>query len=167
MLVLVLDIGIFIYVLVCFDHQANHTEAEIKMMRKNLILWVVMLLMVASAAIGSAEVEWEILNTLKLDAPPLDVAISPDGKTVFVLTHEGNIHIYEVNGRLTGKIEVGENIDQIKLGPKGTHLFATSRQNKTVKVIALDFIKQISTKGSPYKGIEDAPVVIAGFSDFQ
>jgi DNA-binding beta-propeller fold protein YncE len=136
------------------------------MIRKILILWAAMLL-VAPAVMGSETVEWELLNTLKLDAPPLDVAISPDGNTVFVLTHEGNIHIYEVNGRLTGKIEVGEKIDQIKLGPKGTHLFATSRQNKTVKVIELDFIKQISIKGSPYKGIEDAPVVIADFSDFE
>jgi DNA-binding beta-propeller fold protein YncE len=137
------------------------------MMRKILLLWVVMLLMVASAASGSATVDWEILNTLKLDAPPLDVAISPDGKTVFVLTDKGNIQIYEVNGRLTDNIEVGEQIDQIKLGPQGTHLFATSRQNRTVKVIALDFIKQIATKGSPYKGLEDAPVVIADFSDFE
>jgi DNA-binding beta-propeller fold protein YncE len=137
------------------------------MMRKILLLWVVMLLMVASAASGSATVEWEILNTLKLDTPPLDVAISPDGKTVFVLTDQGNIQIYEVNGRLTDNIEVGEQIDQIKLGPQGTHLFATSRQNRTVKVIALDFIKQIATKGSPYKGLEDAPVVIADFSDFE
>ena len=136
------------------------------MIRKILILWAAMLL-VAPAVMGSETVEWELLNTLKLDAPPLDVAISPDGNRVFVLTHEGNIHIYEVNGRLTGKIEVGEKIDQIKLGPKGTHLFATSRQNKTVKVIELDFIKQISIKGSPYKGIEDAPVVIADFSDFE
>jgi DNA-binding beta-propeller fold protein YncE len=137
------------------------------MMRKILLLWVVMLLMVASAASGSATVEWEILNTLKLDTPPLDVAISPDGKTVFVLTDKGNIQIYEVNGRLTDNIEVGEQIDQIKLGPQGTHLFATSRQNRTVKVIALDFIKQIDTKGSPYKGLKDAPVVIADFSDFE
>jgi len=137
-----------------------------KMIRTILILWAAMLL-VAPAAMGSATVEWELLNTLKLDAPPLDVAISPDGNTVFVLTHKGNIHIYEVNGRLTDKIEVGEQIDQIKLGPRGTHLFATSRQNKTVKIIELDFIKQISIKGSPYKGIEDAPVVIADFSDFE
>lgn len=131
------------------------------------MLGVVMLLMVASTGVGSATIEWEVLNTLKLDAPPLDVAISPDGRTVFVLTHAGKIHIYEVNGRLTDKIEVGEKIDQIKLGPKGTHLFATSRKNKTVKVIALDFIKPISTQGSPYKGLEDAPVVIADFSDFE
>ena len=137
------------------------------MIRKILILKVVMMLMLASGAIGSATVEWEVLNTLNLEVPPLDVAISPDGKTVFILTHEGNIHIYEVSGRLTDKIEVGEKIDQIKLGPKGAHLFATSRQNKTVKVIALDFIKQISTKGSPYKGVEDALIVIADFSDFE
>ena len=126
-----------------------------------------LLLMVATGAMGSATVEWEVLNTLKLEAPPLDVAISPDGKSVFVLTHEGNIHIYEVDGRLKDKIEIGEKIDQINLDPQGKLLFATSRQNKTVKVIALDFIKQISTTGSPYKGLEDAPVVIADFSDFQ
>jgi DNA-binding beta-propeller fold protein YncE len=137
------------------------------MIRKILVLWVVMLLLMTSGAIGSATVEWKVLNTLKLEAPPLDLAISPDGETVFVLTHEGNIHIYEVNGRLKDKIEVGEKIDQIRLDPKGTLLFATSRQNKTVKVIALDFIKQISTNGSPYKGLGDAPVVIADFSDFE
>ena len=137
-----------------------------KMIRKIIILSAAMLL-VTAAAMGSATVEWEVLNTLKLEAPPLDVAISPDGKTIFVLTHEGGIHIYEVNGRLKDKIEVGDKIDQIKLGPKGTQLFATSRQNKTVKVIALDFIKQISIQGSPHKGVADAPVVIADFSDFE
>jgi DNA-binding beta-propeller fold protein YncE len=126
-----------------------------------------LLLMVASGAMGSETVEWEVLNTLELEASPLDVAISPDGKSVFVLTDEGNIYIYEVNGGLTDKIEIGETIDQIKLDPQGMLLFATSRQNKTVKVIELDFIKQISTQGSPYKGLEDSPVVIADFSDFQ
>jgi DNA-binding beta-propeller fold protein YncE len=137
------------------------------MIRKISVLGVVLLLMVTSGAMGSETVEWEVLNTLELEASPLDVAISPDGKSVFVLTDEGNIYIYEVNGGLTDKIEIGETIDQIKLDPQGMLLFATSRQNKTVKVIELDFIKQISTQGSPYKGLEDSPVVIADFSDFQ
>ena len=137
-----------------------------KMVRKILILWAATLLL-PSAALGSATVEWEVLNTLKLEAPPLDMAISPDGNTVYVLTREGSILIYEVNGRLKDRIDVGEKIDQIKIGPKGTHLFASSRQNKTVKVIALDFIRQISTQGSPQKGVADAPVVIADFSDFE
>ncbi|MGD9412188.1 MAG: hypothetical protein PVJ54_10030, partial [Desulfobacterales bacterium] len=77
------------------------------MIRKISILWVIMLLIATLEAMGSATVEWEVLNTLKLEAPPLDLAISPDGKAVFVLTREGNIHIYDVNGRLTDKIEVG------------------------------------------------------------
>ncbi len=136
------------------------------MSRKIFIVWIVVLLS-ASAAIGSATLDWEVLNTLQLDATPLDVAISPDGKTVFVLTQKGGIHIYQLNGRLVDKIEVGEQIDQIQLGPEGAQLFATSRQSKTVKVIALDFLKQIETKGSPYKGPENAPVVIADFSDFE
>lgn len=126
-----------------------------------------MLLVVASTAFGSETVDWEVLNTLKLDATPLDVAVSPDGKTVFVLTQKGNILIYQVNGRLTDKIEVDEQIDQIRLGPNGEQLFAINRQGKTVKVIGLDFIKEIATKGSPYKGPENAPVVIADFSDFE
>ena len=142
-------------------------EVETNMKQKISVIGVVILLMVASQAMGSATVEWEVLNTIELEAPPLDMAISPDGKAVFVLTDKGNIYIYEVNGRLTDKIEVGETIDQIKLDPQGMLLFATSRQNKTVKVIELDFIKQISTQGSPHKGLEDAPVVIADFSDFQ
>ncbi len=137
-----------------------------KMVRKIILLWAATLLL-ASAAMGSATVEWEVLNTLELEAPPLDMAISPDGNTVYVLTRDGNILIYEVNGRLKDKIDVGEKIDQIKIGPKGTHLFASSRQNKTVKVIALDFIRQISTQGSPQKGVADAPVIIADFSDFE
>lgn len=138
------------------------------MNRKISRLWAVMLmLMMASTALGSATVDWELLNTLKLDAPPLDVAISPDGKTVFVLTGNGSIHVYEDTGRPVAKIDVGEPIDQIRLDPNGERLFATNRQSKTVKVIALEFIKQIATKGSPFKGPENAPVVIADFSDFE
>ena len=48
------------------------------MIRKISILWVIMLLIATLEAMGSATVEWEVLNTLKLETPPLDLAISPD-----------------------------------------------------------------------------------------
>ena len=131
---------------------------------KVILLWSVWMVTVPLAF---ATVDWEILNTLRLEAPPLDVAISPDGKTAYVLTHKGNILVYTLDGRLTDKIDVGKQIDQIKVGPKGERLFAASRQNKTIEVIALDFIQELSIKGSPYKGLKDAPVVIADFSDFE
>ncbi|MGD9307331.1 MAG: hypothetical protein PVF79_23930, partial [Desulfobacterales bacterium] len=65
------------------------------------------------------------------------------------------------------KIQVGDQIDQINLGPKGEYLFVSSRQNKTLEILALNFIYDLNVSGSPFKGAKDAPVVITVFSDFQ
>lgn len=137
------------------------------MIPKMLKVLIVTLILAIAASVGSATLEWEILRTLKLDSPPLDMAIAPDGKSVYILTDKGDIQIYDLDGRLKDKIEIREPVDQIKVGPGGDQLFVTDRQNKTVKVIKLDFIRQITINGSPFKGPEDAPVVIADFSDFE
>ena len=137
------------------------------MIPKMLKVLTVTLILAIAASVGSATLEWEILRTLKLDSPPLDMAIAPDGKSVYILTDKGDIQIYDLDGRLKDKIEIREPVDQIKVGPGGDQLFVTDRQNKTVKVIKLDFIRQITISGSPFKGPGDAPVVIADFSDFE
>lgn len=137
------------------------------MIPKMLKVLIVTLILAIAASVGSATLEWEILRILKLDSPPLDMAIAPDGKSVYILTDKGDIQIYDLDGRLKDKIEIREPVDQIKVGPGGDQLFVTDRQNKTVKVIKLDFIRQITINGSPFKGPEDAPVVIADFSDFE
>lgn len=137
------------------------------MIPKILKTFIVALVLMISGSVGSATLEWEILRTLKLEAPPLDVAIAPDGKSVYILTHNGDILIYDLDGRLKDIIEIREPVDQIQLGPSGDYLIASDRQNKTVKVIKLEFIKQITIDGSPFKGPETAPVVIADFSDFE
>ena len=170
-------------------------------------LFAVTLVLALSISVGSAAVEFEILKTLKLDTPALDVAVFPNGKYVFILTHDSSVRIYDLDGRLRDefkvaqkasslaiadkgrsvfvladngriykygldghlrdKIETGKQIDQIKLDPRGTHLFATNRQKKTLDIIALDFIQKISIEGSPFKGPENAPIVITEFSDFE
>jgi DNA-binding beta-propeller fold protein YncE len=114
-----------------------------------------------------AAVEWRIEKTVKTDAVPADMTISPDGRSVFVLTDEGNVLIYDQNGKLKETITVGPHVDQIRIGPRGERLFATSRQNRTVEVIVLDFIHKINISGSPVKGRQDAPIVLSVFSDFQ
>ncbi len=50
---------------------------------------------------------------------------------------------------------------------KDNLLLLSSRSNKTVELLAIDFIHKINISGSPFKGSEDALVVIAVFSDFQ
>ena len=114
-----------------------------------------------------ATVEWNIERTLNLEAPPLDVVVSLNGKWIFVLTDRGTILIYSPEGSLKEKIQIGEHIDQIQVGPKEDILLLKSKKNKTVQVLSIDFIKEINVSGAPFKGPADAPVVIAVFSEFQ
>ena len=132
-----------------------------------LFVVVAILLFLAIPFEADAEVQWQIENTLKTGQPPLDVAVPPNGQWIFVLTADGNILIYTSKGELADTIKVGPHIDQIRVGPGSEQIYATSRQNQTVEVIALDFIHKINVKGSPFKGRMDAPVTVTVFSDFQ
>ena len=114
-----------------------------------------------------AAVEWEITKTLEIDGIPLDVALSPDGKNMFVLTDRGRILVYSTKNTPTDQIEVGNQIDQIKVGSQGKVLILSSKKDRTVQIVSLDFIQSINVEGSPFKGPADAPVVIAVFDDFQ
>lgn len=114
-----------------------------------------------------AAVEFNIQKTLQTDAAPIDVAVSVDGRATFVLTENGHVLVYDSRGNLTESINIGSHIDGIDLDPSGERLFATSRQNKTVEIIQLDFIKNINTEGAMFKGPANAPVTIVVFSEFQ
>jgi hypothetical protein len=130
-----------------------------------LIIVVVMGSITMSYAAGS--VEWNVLKTMQLETAPIDVALSLDGKWIFVLTEQGQILIYSSGGPLKDKIDVGNHFDHIKVGPRGEHLLLNSNQNKSVQLIKLDFIQNINVSGSPFKGREDAIVVVAVFDDFE
>jgi formamidopyrimidine-DNA glycosylase len=116
---------------------------------------------------SSANVDWEVWRTFKLNHEPLDVAVSINGKSIFILTENGELIIYSHNGMFKGKISVGNSVDKIKPGPKENILFLSSRRDKTVQIITLDFIQDINVSGSPFKGPVDASVVIVVFDDFQ
>ena len=130
---------------------------------------LVPLLLTVLTAVSSvfAAVEITPQKTLKTEGIPVDVAVSQDGNLTFVLTDSGSVLIYDQMGNLTDTVEIGPHIDQIEIGPRGERLFVTSRKNKTVEIITLDFIHEINTLGSPTKGPPEAPIVIAVFSDFQ
>jgi DNA-binding beta-propeller fold protein YncE len=114
-----------------------------------------------------AAVESTVIQTLNLDSPPLDVAVSPDGEKLYILTDNGNILIYSAKGKLTDTLKVDKDINAIRVSRTGDVLFLSSQKSKQVQVILLDFIQNIDISGSPFKGPDNAPVVIAVFSDFQ
>ena len=125
---------------------------------------------VAAAAVNvwaAENVEFNILRTLKLETTPIDVAITPDGRQIYVLNDRGEILVYSSTHKLEGKIKVDDQVDQIKLGPRGDTLILTSSQIKTIQLATVDFIKNIDTTGAPFKGAEYAKVEIVVFDDFQ
>lgn len=139
-------------------------------MRRNSSVHIagfVLAMLLVSAASGRAALEWEILKSLNTGARPVDVAVSADGKSVFVLTEDGIVSIYTGDGALTDKITVGGQAERIAVAPDGDRLYVTQRQGRRVDVIQLDYVREINLSGAPFKGREQAPVTIAVFSDFQ
>ena len=130
-------------------------------------LATVFLTVLTTASWVLAAVEITPQKTLKTDGVPVDLAVTQDGNLTFVLTDSGSVLIYDQTGNLTDTVEIGPHIDQIEIGPRGERLFVTSRKNKTVEIITLDFIHEINTLGSPTKGPPEAPIAIVAFSDFQ
>ncbi len=135
----------------------------------HLVLLITMAIVLGAftGGLASGNVEWNVYKTLQLEETPIDVAVSPDGRRIFVLTDRGEVFIYSSAGKIEAKIDVGQHVDQLKLGPKGDSLILSSGKNKTVEIVTLDFIQKINVSGSPFKGPEDAAVVIAVFDDFE
>ena len=114
-----------------------------------------------------AEVEYNVLKTYKLEDQPVDMAFSTNRNEIYVLNPKGELLIYDTNGHLSEKINVGNGYDRLKLVQGIDILFLSSRKHKTIQIIQLDFVQKIDTSGSPFKGPENAPVIIAVFSEFQ
>jgi protein-disulfide isomerase len=126
-------------------------------------LWVAL----GVSASGHAEVEMTVARTLNLAEAPVDTAMSAGGKYIFVLTDKGTVLAYTLDGKLSDTLPVDKSVNAIKAGPREEILLLVSSKSKTVQVAVLDFVQEINTSGSPFKGAADAPVSIVLFTDFQ
>ena len=142
-------------------------QKELQMKTRLVIFLLVPVILLTLCPHSFALVDWDVKKTLKIEKTPVDVAVSLNGRWVFVLTAQGSILIYSGDGRLEDEIAVGKHVDGIKVGPEQDILLLTSRKNKTVEILVLDFIQNIDVSNSPFKGPADAAVTIAVFSDFQ
>jgi protein-disulfide isomerase len=95
------------------------------------------------------------------------MVFSANRNEIYVLNPKGELLIYNINGHLTERINVGKSYDRLKLVQGPDILFLSSRKDKTIQIIQLEFVQNINTLGSPFKGSENAPVIIAVFSEFQ
>jgi hypothetical protein len=137
-------------------------------MKKTLIaIAMAAALTTLTAMRAGAEVDWQLLRTLNIEAAPIDIAVSADGSYVYVLAESGTVLIYRNDGTLEGRLETGKPADRIRVGQKETVLYLQDSTAKTVHIVNLDFIKEIDIEGAPFKGKAGAPVAMVVFSDFQ
>ena len=114
-----------------------------------------------------AEVEMGQSKTFKLDAKPIDIATSADGKYTFVLAEGGKIFILDSSGTLKDTLTVNESVVSIGTSPDGGFLLLADSNAKTLEVARISFVVDIDIAGLAFKGPANAPVVVAVFSDYQ
>jgi predicted DsbA family dithiol-disulfide isomerase len=120
----------------------------------------------SSPSIG-AEMEWDIKKKVDTKSPALDMAMSMDGKRMFLLDKNGNLNVYSIDGKLEGTAAVGKGFDNILPTVDPDILLLSNRKQNSVQELTLNFVYDIDIEGSPFKGPEDAPIIISVFSDFQ
>ena len=114
-----------------------------------------------------ADIEWTVLKQLNLETSPLDVATSPDGKWMFVLT-TGEVLVYSMpDYRLADRMPADKTFDKLGYSAADQTLILTSSSGKTLKLVQMEVVQQFFLSGLPFKGPENAPVTIAVFSDYQ
>jgi hypothetical protein len=110
-------------------------------------------LMFCFSGLVMAEVEMGQAKTFKLDAKPIDMATSADGKYTYVLAE--------------GALTVSESVVSIGTSPNGDFLLLADSKSNTLEVIKISFVVDVDIAGLPFKGPSNASVVIAVFSDYQ
>jgi hypothetical protein len=98
---------------------------------------------------------------------PIDMVMSPDESTVFVLTESNQVLIYEANGNLKGSFPVDPGVTAIETSLRGDKILLIDSEKKIFRSLSLDFVVPVNVSGSPFQGPADAPVTVAVFSDFE
>lgn len=131
-----------------------------------LLIGLVALLMVNAPAL--AKTEWTMGTDVKLSAKPIDMAISADGKTAYILTKK-NILIYNVQGgTITDTIALDKKYNSIA-ATQGNVLLLTSGTmfNKSISSISFTTTLDLPVGTSPVLGPVDAGVSLTMFTDYQ
>ena len=118
-------------------------------------------------SMAQAEVEKGASKTIKLEAKPIDMTVSGDGKYTFILAEGGKVLIFDKSGVQKDTLQVSDSVVSIGTSPSGDFLLLADSKANTVEVLKISFVVDIDISGLPFKGPADASVVIAVFSDYQ
>ena len=122
-------------------------------------------LFVSQNVYGKADLT--LIRQKNLDVQPLDVASSEDGRLIFILSL-GELIIYSSeNDQIIDRSDLDNTYDKITYSEKNKTLILTSKASKSLKIIHVEQVYDISLSELPFKGPFDAPVTLAVFDDYQ
>ena len=125
------------------------------------------ILLFSFCTLALAEVEKGSTRTIKLEAKPIDMTTTADGKYTFVLAEGGKVLIIDSSGTIKDTLKVSESAMSIGTSPDGSFLLLADGAAQTLEVVQISFVVDIDVSGLPFKGAASAPVVVAVFSDYQ
>lgn len=128
---------------------------------------MLMVLFIGFGTVAQAEVEKGGSRTFNLQAKPIDMATSADGKYTYILAEGGKVLIVDQRGEVKDTLKVKDTVVSIGTTPKGDFLLLADSEAQTLEVMKINFIVDIDVSNLPFKGPADAPVVVAVFSDYQ
>ena len=102
-----------------------------------------------------------------LDVQPLDVASSEDGSMIFILSLKELIIYSTKTDQILSRSTLDSAYDRISYSEKNKTLILTSRSSKSLKIIRVEQVHDISLSGLPFKGPLNAAVTLAIFDDYQ
>lgn len=112
-------------------------------------------------------IEWRKTGSISLPSKPIVMEPSLDGKLMYILTENSKIMVYDNRGNLQGSIPVDDGITSIDISPKGEILYLMDEKNNLVSIVSVDMVINVDITGSPLKGLEEAPVTIVVYADFE
>ncbi len=116
---------------------------------------------------ASAGIEWQAGKQIELDVKPLDVAVSADGQWLYILAAKEILIYSRMEDKATFRIPLEAEFDRIAYSPKDNALVLTNSETKALSLIQLEIVHEFDVSGQPFKGPENAPVLITVFSDYQ
>jgi len=102
-----------------------------------------------------------------LDAAPLDVMVSEDGRLIYVLTDDAHLEVYSREGTLRGKVAVPPGSRRITGLHEEDALLITNPDERALQFVRLNLEFTFNTAQSPAKGPPNAPVQLVLFTDFE
>jgi len=116
---------------------------------------------------GHGATEWEVVNDLAIQETPLDIALSSDGKKVYVLAEKSILIYSHENNVITETIPLDGSYTRITASPDGEFVYLTDKSGKKISVIQLTAVYRLPVDNSPIIGKKDAPVSLVAFLDYQ